>query len=292
MPVKTRLVDLSLEGCRVRTYGQFTGKAGWPVEIAFKVKGFAFRFGGIVRWNDDRHLLGIQFVNMMPRRKSELAAVIEQMAAAVAARAKAVGQLIAEQWAPAPALPDIPELLAAKPVEPEAVKANEPLLVTKAIELPVETLAPAKTHTEEAEIPAEIQPPVRRAAKPRDRRGQSRYDVDTIATLFLVNAGSALRGHILDLSVSGCRIRTDERFPVGIYRRVETEFRLQGLSFRLGGVTQSIHNCYTVGIRFLDLSERKRQQVLELIDEMEQMRAATTQADAAPTEEPHEADGH
>jgi c-di-GMP-binding flagellar brake protein YcgR len=264
------------------------------------VKGFAFRLNGIVRWNDDRHLLGIQFANMTSRHMSELAAVIEQMAAAVAARAKAIGQLVAEQWAPAPALPEIPELLAAKPVEPEAVKANEPLLVTKAIdpqvaaravELPVETPAPDKIHSEEAEIPAEIQPPVRRSAKPRDRRGQNRYDVDTLATIFLVNAGSALRGHILDLSVSGCRIRTDERFPVGIYRRVETEFRLQGLSFRLGGVTQAIHNCYTVGIRFLDLSERKRKQVLDLIGEMEQMRAATTQADAAPTEEQHEADG-
>ena len=35
-----------------------------------------------------------------------------------------------------------------------------------------------------------------------------------------------------------------------------------------------------VGIRFLDLSERKRQQVLDLIDEIEQLRA----------EMPHEID--
>ena len=92
--------------------------------------------------------------------------------------------------------------------------------------------------------------------------------MDTTATILLVNVGSTLRGRIVDLSLTGCRIRTDERIPVGIYTRVETEFRLEGLAFRLGGVIQSIHDRNNVGIRFLDLSERKREQVLELIDEM------------------------
>ncbi|MGD1061798.1 MAG: hypothetical protein ABR860_00945, partial [Terracidiphilus sp.] len=39
MPAKARLVDLSFEGCRVRTLEKFNGNAGWPVEITFKVKG-------------------------------------------------------------------------------------------------------------------------------------------------------------------------------------------------------------------------------------------------------------
>jgi hypothetical protein len=56
------------------------------------------------------------------------------------------------------------------------------------------------------------------------------------------------------------------------------------MPFRLGGVIQAIHNRKMVGIRFLDLSERKRQQVLELIGEMEQMRAAPLDAYASPAE--------
>ena len=104
--------------------------------------------------------------------------------------------------------------------------------------------------TAEAEIPARSEPPVRPPSKSRDRRAQTRHEVDTIATIFLVKVASALRGHILDLSLSGCRIRTDERFQVGIYTRVETEFHLQGLPFRLGGVIQAIHNRNMVGIRF------------------------------------------
>ena len=311
MPVKVRLVDLSFEGCRVRTLDQFNGKVGWPVEITFKVKGYAFRFSGIVRRNNGDHFLGVQFVNMIPRRKAELAEVIEEMAATVAARTKAVDQIVAEQGFAAPDLPEILEIADAKPVEPvvaevvepqRAAQGSEPQIAASAIEplagistaeneTPAETHSTAETQPEEAEIPAEFAPPAHRAAKPRDRRGQLRHDVDTVATIFLVNVGSALRGHILDLSLSGCRIRTDERFPVGIYTRVETEFQLQGLPFRLGGVIQAIHNRYTVGIRFLDLSERKRQQVLDLIDEIEQLRAALLSAEASSADKPHQADG-
>jgi c-di-GMP-binding flagellar brake protein YcgR len=120
-----------------------------------------------------------------------------------------------------------------------------------------------------AQAPA-AQTPGAARAKPskRERRGESREAVDTSAIIFLVNVASRLSGRILDLSVGGCRIRTDERFPVGIYTRVETEFRLEGLPFRLGGVIQAIHDRNMVGIRFLDMSSRKREQVEQLMEEI------------------------
>jgi c-di-GMP-binding flagellar brake protein YcgR len=122
---------------------------------------------------------------------------------------------------------------------------------------------------------AAAQTPAPARAKPmeRERRGNRREAVDTSAVIFLINVASRLTGRILDLSMSGCRIRTDEHFPVGIYTRVETEFRLKGLPFRLGGVIQAIHDRNTVGIRFLDMSSRKREQVEQLIAEIEEMRA-------------------
>ena len=117
-------------------------------------------------------------------------------------------------------------------------------------------------------------PAAAEAAATRDRRGQVRHEVDTFATILLVNVGSALRGRILDLSLSVCRILTGDRFPVGVYTRVEAGFRLEGLPFRLSGVIQAMHNRNTVGIRFLDLSRRKRQRVADLIDDIQQMREA------------------
>jgi len=104
---------------------------------------------------------------------------------------------------------------------------------------------------------------------PPERRTFSRLTVDDSSTIILVKVGSRLIGRIVDISLGGCRIRCDERFPVGIYTRVETEFHIEGLPFRLGGVVQAIHDRYTVGIRFLDISHRKREQIEQLMEEVQ-----------------------
>ena len=51
---------------------------------------------------------------------------------------------------------------------------------------------------------------------------------------------------------------------------MEVEFRIEGLPFRLAGVTQAIYDPFNVGIRFLDMSDRKREQLLQLIEEIEE----------------------
>lgn len=225
-PLQARLVDLSQEGCRIRTREPVTARSRLPVEVFFKVNGVSFSFRGMLQWTDGHNLLGIRFVNVIPRRMVELAHVICTMEETSEARAEGLNLLVAEQL------------------------VKQPLAQTDSA------------------------PPVPRKPVGRERRQQSRHEVDTTATILLVNVGSTLRGRILDLSLTGCRIRTDEHFPVGIYTRVETEFRYEGLPFRLGGVIQAIHDRSTVGIRFLDLSQRKREQVLELIGEIDAMRAA------------------
>jgi len=84
----------------------------------------------------------------------------------------------------------------------------------------------------------------------------------------LIDVASKVQGRIVDLSMSGCRIRTNLPFPLGVFRRVETQFRMNGLPFRLAGVTQAIYDPFQVGIRFLDVSERMREQLAELIEEI------------------------
>jgi hypothetical protein len=109
-----------------------------------------------------------------------------------------------------------------------------------------------------------------------ERRAQSRHTVDTGATIFLIDLRGQISGRIVDLSLGGCRIRADERFPVGIYRRVETEFKLDGLPFRLGGVVQAVHDKFAVGIRFLDMSARKKEQLELLIHEIKRQGQGTS----------------
>ncbi len=258
MPLPGVIIDLSQEGCRLRTRERVFARARWPVEVAFKANGVAFRFSGVVEWVDSPNILGIRFVNVAPQRMVELAEVLGGMAAAAETQAEAVSKLVAEQEAPAQAEREAKQSAERQNGEPAGMEAAE---------LPAEQ--PAATQA----TAATLQQSPDDATHP-DRSGQARQEVDTFAKILLVNVGSELLGRILDLGLNGCCIRTDDRFPVGVYTRVETEFRLEGLPFRLGGVIQAIHGRHTVGIRFLDLSERKKQQVSDLIREISQMREA------------------
>lgn len=280
-----RIVDLSLNGCLMRTQERFVAGMLVRVEVAFKVRGFAFRFGGVTQWTDGRHLAGIRFVDVSMRRREELVEALREVEAEIAAKA---GKSATEMQAAAPASEPVFAVEIAKPTDAQRVAEEQigrspstPFLVmtpaqasaersrpiTQTISVPVSAAGPQPDEPQTAE-PLLAGP----KSSKRERRVQSRQEVDTSAVIHLVNVQSHLTGRILDLSLGGCRIRTDERFPVGIYTRVETEFRLGGLSFRLGGVTQAIHDQRHVGIRFLDMSPRKREQVEQLIEEIREMK--------------------
>ncbi len=315
------IVDLSLGGCRIRTRERLPVDAGVRVEIGFKVNGVAFRFSGVTRWSDGRHLVGVQFEDMSARRQEELVEVVGEVEAAAAIKAR---KAAAEQQAmkiaasaaavhPAPHPPlrehvgqpqesrpsrTVTPWSVAEP-RPEPLRPRLSLIPqsssrqqsnapAKAPAAPVAGLSPAANPLAEqpltapppASAPQSGPPPVK-----QERRSQVRRRVDTSATIFLVRSGAKLTGRILDLSLSGCRIRTDERFPLGIYTRVETEFRLEGLPFRLGGVIQAIHGPFAVGVRFLDMSQRKQEQVADLMEEIEETHAPGAVAGAITDKE-------
>lgn len=103
------------------------------------------------------------------------------------------------------------------------------------------------------------------------RRAHPRYRVDEHASLLLVHQGTTVEGRLMELSLGGCRIRTAERFLAGAMVRVEVVFKVMGVAFRFCGVTQWSDGKHQVGIRFLDLSARKREQMLQLVDELGKM---------------------
>ena len=110
-----------------------------------------------------------------------------------------------------------------------------------------------------------------------ERRAKVRHPVDSTAAIILVNGGERFSGRIQDVSLDGCRIRSDQPFPAGVYIKVETEFRLVGSTFQLGGVVQMICDRLLVGIRFLDLDAGERQQLVALIAEIERLQAVAAQ---------------
>lgn len=267
-PQEAHLVDLSQDGCRLRTTEPITARSRLPVEVFFTIEGISFRFRSVLQWTDGHHLVGIRFVNSMPQRLVELASVICKMEKTAAARADLVNLLIAKHKAEqstgrqATVWADAPGQVGERGHVGDSGHVGERGRVPAAKKL-TRLLDFAPLSRAEGMQPA----------TGRERRGHARHELDTTAMILLPNVESSLHGHILDLSLTGCRIRTDERFPVGIYTRVETDFRPQGLPFRLGGVIQAIHDRNIVGIRFLDINEQKREQVSGLIGEIERSQA-------------------
>jgi len=293
-----RILDLSLGGCRLCSDDRMAVAVSTRVEVSFKVNGIVLRFPGEVQWSDGLHTVGICFALMSSRRRDELAVIlaeVEEESTTRAAKQAAAEQAAAEQTTAEKAADDLlwrqqTQVVSAERENRERLSELETIRLQAEQEIKRkladqvelrkraerESLLLATKFRSSAATPLPVNPVpsaplVDPAAKlaPRERRTQSRHEVDTAAVIQLININSKQTGRIVDLSVGGCRIKTDAKFPVGIYTRAETEFYLEGLPFRLAGVVQAIHNGNMVGIRFLDMSVRKKEQLEQLIAEIE-----------------------
>lgn len=305
--IQCQLVELGLDGCRLKVWRKVPAENRVNAEVSFKMRGIAFRLSGTAEWPVNGNVVDVSFGPMSSRRRDDLVEVLCEQEAENAGKvehqsidAKASGELglaadPAEVSESVSALePQTPrrrlrllnfvrprahtrktlveEDARQRDVSPGAVQSSlaagaGPILVPEIATPEAPALnepAPLESAKKTVEQPA---------ATGRERRGSRRCDVDTSAIIHLIKIGSKLPGQILDLSLGGCRLRTAERFSVGIYTRVEVEFRLQGLPVLLGGVIQAVHDRNHIGIRFLDVSARKRVQLTELIEEIQELEA-------------------
>lgn len=256
------LSDLSLGGCLVRLQQRYLAGMLVRVEVQFQLRGIAFRILGVTVGTRGAQSFAIRFLDMPERRRAMLAEVLVEIAAINTARAEMAAQedpLCEEETGTeetarsGEAIEDLPET-SQKPEAPEEEKR-----MARAVS--------ASSEMQDSR-PQDAQP-----LKTRERRSHDRHTVDTSVKLLLIKAAITMTGRIANLSMGGCRICTDERFSVGIFVRVEAEFYLHGLPFRIAGVSQAIQDKNTIGIRFLNMSERCRAQLVELIAEIEEAHA-------------------
>lgn len=122
----------------------------------------------------------------------------------------------------------------------------------------------------------------------RERRLHRRFTCEAPASLRLIKSGITMKGNIRDLSLTGCSIELEQKFPVGLNARLEILFSLHGLPLLIHGVSRCIHAPKLIGIEFRDVSMRKKAAIGEVIDELneqfekEQAKAA---AEGTPAEE-------
>jgi hypothetical protein len=107
-----------------------------------------------------------------------------------------------------------------------------------------------------------------------ERRAYPRQLVEGPAAIVILGQGVGFRCSVLDLSLSGCRLRTGLRFPGSAWDRVEVSFKLRGISLRFMGVIQWIDGRQKVGIRFTNMTPRRRAELAEVLAEVTAQNAA------------------
>src|ERR1700722_3674340 len=173
VPQEARLVDLSQEGCRLRTTEPVLARVRLPVEVFFNVDGVSFRFRGVLQWTDGHRLIGVRFVNIIPQRMVELANIVCGMEKTAAVRAEAVNLLVAEY---------------------ETSKRTGQEAMERAVNGNPQLMAEARMHLHEAAravrpgFTAEGAQPASQAPAGRERRQQGPHELSSSVTILVVNA--------------------------------------------------------------------------------------------------------
>lgn len=81
-----RVLDLSLEGCRLLCAGRISPALQSRVEITFTINGIPFRLGGVVQRNNGSGELGVRFPEMTAHRKAEWVEIVEEVQQRAAVR--------------------------------------------------------------------------------------------------------------------------------------------------------------------------------------------------------------
>jgi c-di-GMP-binding flagellar brake protein YcgR len=272
--MRGRLIDLSRGGCRLEMPERVFLGILCRVEVQFQLRGIAFRVVGVTAGTRTSQSFAVRFLDLPRRREQELAEVLAEVAnLASGTQDKQAGETRLppppNTAISAPAPPAVPASAALPDSLPPSISKDKTAPNPPEPAPPETAKAPSEHRASDGRV-SDRRAPDRSAPDRRlsDRRASNRHAVDTRANLILVKSAISMSGCILNLSLGGCRVRTDERFNVGIYTRLEAEFFLHGLPFRVGGVSQAILDKNTIGIRFLDMSDRRRDQLAELMAEI------------------------
>ncbi len=238
--IRCTVIDLSLTGCCLKVQEDFKAGALAHVKVTVPIDGMVLSIWGITQWVRRERMLGIHFIHPTGRSKNQLAGLLtclldrsasEVVKAALAAQA---------------------ESLIISLEQTESVSGGPATVLAQALEVAVQR-----------GVPAPLRPRLRDTHKVQDLSAE-----ESPAVLHLVTGDLQLGGHILDLSSSGCIVRVNHPYAGNIMVRIEVDFEIRGLHFRLPGVTEAFHDKHTVEVRFLDVSPRKKEDLDQVIREM------------------------
>lgn len=103
-----------------------------------------------------------------------------------------------------------------------------------------------------------------RDARFRDRRVSERYEINAPGGCLNFN-DSKYPCEIVDVSLSGCCLRTESKFLPGNLASVEVELPILGMVLRMNGTTQWLTRQNLIGVRFIHANPRSKNQLAGLL---------------------------
>ena len=103
---------------------------------------------------------------------------------------------------------------------------------------------------------------------PSDRRKSRRYPCNGPFD-FRIDGWYITTGKIVDLCLNGCLLQPRLQSEVNIDDILDLRFEVNRLTFRASGIVRRISPDGTLGVEILFLSNRLREQLQELIDELD-----------------------
>jgi hypothetical protein len=104
-----------------------------------------------------------------------------------------------------------------------------------------------------------------------ENRRYPRLACGGIANVRVIPDGAKETGCLLDLSKRGCCFLADQLLRGHEGSTVEVHLKVKGIDLRVSGVIRHVHKGVRAGIEFVAISERKSEQVDELIGELVEM---------------------
>jgi PilZ domain len=105
-----------------------------------------------------------------------------------------------------------------------------------------------------------------------ERRRSPRLECYGSAQLRMLDPDSShtvqFPGKIVNLSLIGCCIETENEAPVRVNDRLEVYFQLNGMPVLVMGIARAIHPQQRLGIEFQDVSQRKLEQLQFIMHEL------------------------
>lgn len=104
-----------------------------------------------------------------------------------------------------------------------------------------------------------------------EHRRYPRLECGGIADIRVLPNGGKETGELVNLSKRGCCFMADGRLRGCDGSNIEVHLKVRGIDLRVAGVIRHVHQGRRAGIEFVGLSDRKRDQIEELMVELSEL---------------------